>query len=79
MAAVFNASGHSLSCAIKPPGGRKPKGVNFFILPFVLFLRGSALLTLKRLDSIMKLDQKSKKKKNQMLNAQCVISGAALA
>ncbi len=29
---------------------------------FVLFLRGSALLILKRLDSIMKLDQKSKVK-----------------
>ncbi len=33
----------------------------FFSWLFVLFLRGSALLTLKRLDSIMKLDQKSKK------------------
>ena len=31
----------------------------FFWL-YVLFIRGSALLTLKRLDSIMKLDQKSK-------------------
>ena len=44
--------------ANKPTGGR----TEFCFWLFVLFLWGSALLTLKRLDSIMKLDQKSKSK-----------------
>jgi hypothetical protein len=59
-----------MDCAIKSSGGRKfyvaetgQEAERNFVLLLFLFLWGSALLKLKRLHSIMKLDQKSKVKK----------------
>ncbi len=64
MAAVFNASGRSLSCAVKPPGGR----TEFCFVFLFFFNEGECPADTKTfrkcVGSIMKLDQKSKVKKS---------------